>query len=307
MHFLFTELRASYRVTEPFRLPHHSGSLLRGVLGRGLRAVACDSPPAPCPADCLHPSTCAYARLFDPPVPAPIPHRFLRSATRAPQPLIPLFPSPGHADLAPGATLAMGLRILGRLARTDAAAVLAALEELTTLRVGTEPGSGRIAVDEIGQVGPRDRRIDVPPADLAPAPVASSRVRVVMETPAWIAQKGRLLDPEELSFATLYRHTARRLTVLTALYGEADADDDASFQRLLPLAADVRTVQSDLRVQRWERLSLEKGVRHPMMGLLGAIVFEGPIHPFLPTLRAAEIAHIGKATSHGLGRIRLET
>jgi hypothetical protein len=55
-----TDLRATYRSVSPapLRLPDHSGSLFRGVLGRALRAASCLDP-SPCPEACLHPDRCA--------------------------------------------------------------------------------------------------------------------------------------------------------------------------------------------------------------------------------------------------------
>src|SRR5262245_25295486 len=98
MKLSFTELRVTYRVLRPFHLPEHSESLLRGVLGRALRQAACLDP-TPCPEECRNPAACTYTRLFDCPVPEPAPHRFLVGATRAPQPLIPLFPRGGRVHL----------------------------------------------------------------------------------------------------------------------------------------------------------------------------------------------------------------
>jgi hypothetical protein len=43
-----------------------------------------------------------------------------------------------------------------------------------------------------------------------------------------------------------------------------------------------------------------------MRGLVGSILVEGPLGPLLPVLRAAEIVHVGKGVSHGLGRITVE-
>ncbi|MFT3765475.1 MAG: CRISPR system precrRNA processing endoribonuclease RAMP protein Cas6 [Minicystis sp.] len=72
------------------------------------------------------------------------------------------------------------------------------------------------------------------------------------------------------------------------------------------IAAQARTVERHIRPLRWERWSIEKDVRHPMRGLAGSILVEGPIGPLIPVLRAAEIVHVGKATSHGLGRLAID-
>jgi hypothetical protein len=296
MRLFATDFWASYGVARPFELPHHSGSLLRGVLGRALRLHGCTAPAAPCAQDCLQPARCAYSRLFDPPVPDPLPHPFLRGSTRAPQPLIPLFPRPGKAHLRQGDTLEFGLRILGMLAPGDAERLLAALESFAEFPLGSD--GGRVEFSEVRQRGARNRIIDVGAGE-----PEQGQCTVELETPVWLAHKGRLLNPEALDFLTLFRHTYRRLTMLAALYGELPPDSASAFRDLDQLAPGVRTAGRHLRALRWERLSLERNERLPMMGLVGSILFDGPIGPFLPALRAVELTHLGKATSHGLGRI----
>lgn len=110
----------------------------------------------------------------------------------------------------------------------------------------------------------------------------------------------------ELDFRAFFRNVYRRLTTLSALYGELGPDEDAEFACLDALAAGVRTAALRVTPLQWERRSNERDERHPMRGLLGTVAFEGPLGPFLPALQLAEATHIGKATSYGLGRIRVE-
>lgn len=96
MRLHVTDLHASYTVVEPFTLPYHSGSLLRGVLGRALRRTGCLEAADTCAAACQHPGACVYTRFFDPL------RRFVRGLTRAPSRLIPLLPPMRSVDLAAG-------------------------------------------------------------------------------------------------------------------------------------------------------------------------------------------------------------
>lgn len=65
-------------------------------------------------------------------------------------------------------------------------------------------------------------------------------------------------------------------------------------------------MESTLRPLRWERLSEERGARHLMCGLVGDAVFEGQVGELLPMLAMAEVAHLGKSTSFGLGRVHVD-
>jgi hypothetical protein len=299
MRLVATDFCAIYRVARPFSLPHHSGSLLRGVLGRALRLHGCATPAAPCPHACLAPARCSYARLFDPLVPDPLPHPFLRGSTRAPQPLIPLFPRPGKLHLEAGDTLQFGLRVLGPLRGDDAEPLLAAIESFAGFPLGA--GEGRVEFSEVRQQEPRNQAIEVRAGS-----AREGRLGIELDTPAWLTHRGRLLEPDELNFPILFRHVYRRLTTLASLYGELGPDDDSLFRELDKLATGVRTSHTQLRALRWERHTLEKDERHSMSGIIGSILFDGPMGPLLPALRAAELAHIGKSTSHGLGRIRVK-
>ena len=107
-------------------------------------------------------------------------------------------------------------------------------------------------------------------------------------------------------FSTLFHHAYGRLTTLCALHGELTPDDDDAFQALRALAPEVQTVERRLRPLRWQRRSETRDEVHPMMGLIGELSFEGRLGPFLPALQAAALVHLGKSTSHGLGRARLE-
>ncbi len=299
MQLPYTELRAHYRAVAAFRLPHHCGSLLRGVLGRALRRTGCTNPPntSTCPAECAHPETCAYARLFDPRVSKPEPYKLLRGATHAPQPLLPLIPPPGSISLDAGEPFELGLRVLGRLTARDEAGLRDALAQLATFGLG--PQEGRLDFEQVTVVGERDRI-----ASLEPHESSHHRARITFETPVWIEIKREL--PVPLEPAGLVRSIYRRLCTLCFLYGELDDDAEARVATLDALARSLRVVRHSLQPLRWDRHSLERNHRHPMKGLWGTLELEGELEGLAGVLRLAEVAHVGKATSHGLGRIRVE-
>ncbi|WP_236644812.1 CRISPR system precrRNA processing endoribonuclease RAMP protein Cas6 [Sorangium cellulosum] len=141
---------------------------------------------------------------------------------------------------------------------------------------------------------------------MVPGEPGDGRLHLTFETPAWLTHKGRLHTAGDLDFRALFRHVYRRLTTLSALYGELRPEDESRFPDLDHLAASVRTTGASLRVARWERHSWERDARHPMMGLLGSLRFKGPVGVFRPLLEAAALTLIGKCTSHGLGRLHVD-
>ena len=190
-----TDFHATYAVDSPFTLPHHPGSLIHGLLGRALRRTGCAAPETPCAGPCVKPEACTYARLFDPPMPSPAPHRFLHGATRAPPRLIPLLPTMGTVHLAKGDAMTFGVRVLGDLDDETEKRLVSALERIAELRLATEQGS--VTFDSVTRRGHRNRQIRA-----EPGLPARHRVKVTFETPAWIEHDGKLV--KDLTFSGLF-------------------------------------------------------------------------------------------------------
>jgi len=198
--------------------------------------------------------------------------------------------------LAAGDALGFGVRELGDLDDDDEKRLVSALEGIAEVPLGTE--RGQASFEAVTRPGRRNRELR-----LDDTPDAGGRLRVIFETPAWLEQRKKLV--EDLTFSLLFRAIYRRLTMVGALYGELGEGHETEFARLDALATDVKTVDAKLRPLRWERLSEERGERHGMCGLMGFAVFEGKVGTFLPVMRMAEMAHVGKGTGFGLGRVRV--
>ena len=293
MQFSYTEVHAGYRVSTPFRLPHHSGSLLRGALGRALRAASCATPSA-CPKDCTAPADCDYARLFDPPIPTPVPHHLLRSATKAPQPLLPLLPPPGAQELHPGDPFRLDLRVLGPLSEPTAEHLRRALERLSEIELGRDRGRLRL------------EQLTLTPSRLPSLPSFEHpphRATLTFQTPTRIEHERALIF--EPDFPTLFAHISRRLTIVSALYGEHSSADDQRYKQLSTTRCAEVQARPDLHEVTWKRWSVERDDRYSQKGLLGTIELEGEIAPFVEYLQLIQYAHLGKATSFGQGRVRV--
>ena len=152
-----TDFHASYAVVAPFTLPFHTGSLIHGVLGRALRRTGCAVPEPACTGPCARPEACTYARLFDPPMPSPAPHRFLQGATRAPPRLIPLLPVLGAVTLAQGEAMGFGVRVLGEFDDDTEKRLVGALEGIAELPLSAE--EGRVEFTSVTRRGHRNRPV----------------------------------------------------------------------------------------------------------------------------------------------------
>ncbi len=81
---------------------------------------------------------------------------------------------------------------------------------------------------------------------------------------------------------------------------------DWEFGRLLGRSAEVRVVGSELRWRELERYSNRQERKTPLDGFVGSVTLAGELGPFVPLLRAAEVLHVGKGTTFGLGRVAVE-
>lgn len=128
-----------------------------------------------------------------------------------------------------------------------------------------------------------------------------TRVTVRLRTPLRIRRKGNLLTT--ITFQTLIRNITNRILALTSRYGGwADREEAMSLQEL---AAGVRTVREELRLERLERYSNRLQEKMDFGGLMGEVEYEGNLDPFVPWLLAAQTLHLGRNTTFGMGEIQV--
>jgi hypothetical protein len=122
-------------------------------------------------------------------------------------------------------------------------------------------------------------------------------------TPTRIVLHGQLAS--RISFSTLLAPLLRRIALLRHCYCGQEADP-SSIRKLILSASSVRSVASNLRWQDWTRFGAGRQTLTQLGGIVGSVVFQGTLGPFLPVLRAGEWIHVGKVASFGLGRYSLQ-
>ncbi len=289
MHFVVSELRARLRVEGAVKMPFHPGGALRGVLGRALRKVAC-ARDGRCGSDCEQPRSCAFGRLRRPIASQQVGGR----GERPPIALVPEFPWYLDQPMKDGEELEIGVKVLGEERDKELLALRRAFVRFRDFPIGRER-DGRLRLVAVREVS-REEKVGV-----AEGREESGRLRVEMLTPTWLEKRKRLMVRPDLE--ALFKLFHWRVKRIATHYGTWDEADEARFPPMLELARRARARGGRLEERRWHHRKAETGERSKLAGVDGALEFEGPIGPLLPVLRAAEVVHVGKQTSFGLGRI----
>lgn len=120
-------------------------------------------------------------------------------------------------------------------------------------------------------------------------------------TPLRIRRGGQLL--ESISFETLIRNIINRILRLTERYG--GWIDIGEAEKIQSLAAGVKTVRENLKIHHLQRYSNRVQDKMDFSGLMGEVEYEGDLTPFVSWLSAAQILHIGRNTTFGMGKIQV--
>jgi hypothetical protein len=131
----------------------------------------------------------------------------------------------------------------------------------------------------------------------SPHDIAVTKVVVHFLTPTELKEDGALMRCPE--FVVLFNRLQERIQALSFFYsGGADGSPPTA---LINTAQSIRIRETSLHWQTGERRSSRTQQRHPLGGFVGTVVYQGPLAPFFPWLRAAYWTGIGRQTVWGKG------
>lgn len=129
-----------------------------------------------------------------------------------------------------------------------------------------------------------------------------NKATLILHTPTRLVDKGRLEDSPE--FPLLMRAIFRRLDALSKIHCQIELDLD--FNYYLERAKLIQITNANHKWLDWERYSSRQSSHMKLGGIVGEISYEGDLDIFIPYLKMAEVLHVGKNTSFGLGRYTLD-
>lgn len=293
-------------------LPDFKGSLLHGAFGNALRRAVCVmGPKQPC-ADCLLNRQCINTQLFETFI-FEEPPRFLRGITTAPKPFV-LDCADQRSRYHPGEVLAFTITLFGK-ATVFYSYCIFAVEQLG--RRGLGRGRAKFHLQNAAFAtaagdwqplysGESQALLTTPPPLSLPAVLESApvdRATLLFLTPLRLRVNGEY--SRDFSFRELLFRMLRRILEMAHFY-VPEKPVDWEFHDFL-VAAERITVSR--RQLYWVDLNRYSGRQKQEMnfgGYIGQANLEGPLNGFGAILQAAEILHIGKGTTFGLGKMRIE-
>ncbi|HKV07131.1 MAG TPA: CRISPR system precrRNA processing endoribonuclease RAMP protein Cas6, partial [Thermoanaerobaculia bacterium] len=221
-------------------------------------------------------------------------------------------PLEGEGRWEPGRPLRFDLLLFGQAVDLQAYAFLA-VERMARSGLGSGRARFRLVrVEAPGMDGAKrvlfaaggpPSTSPAPPLVPAEVPLPEGPVTLRLETPLRIKLRDRLNDRP--TFRDLAFNMLRRVLELAHFHVPGVAID-WSFRSLLDRADGVRVVSADVRWHDWERFSQRQQASMKLGGLVGRLGLEGDLAPFAALLRAAEVVHVGKGATFGLGKVVIE-
>ena len=159
-------------------------------------------------------------------------------------------------------------------------------------RLGLGAERARVSLEGVEAEAPRTISLDAEPA---------GRVAVRFVTPTELKVEGGIAQRPE--FGVLFARVRDRIATLRAMYGAGPLDID--FSAMGERAQAVRMTRCAVEWERAQRRSARTGQVHPLGGFTGEAEYEGPLGEFLPWLRAAQFAGVGRQTVWGKGELQV--
>lgn len=309
-YLTFARFIFNARASTFVRLPRYKGSTFRGGFGYNLRRTVCINRKSDCER-CVLRTRCIYTYVFETKPPE-------GSKTDVPHPYVLIPPDTEKEDFEPGEPLTFELVLFGRAIDYFPYFLFVFLQlgengigkdrgrfhietvdnerfnnrmEIYTSRTGSLKGDVQIYSSENLFNVYRDI-LNLNPGEIT----------IQLITPFRLKLGGKLRD--SFTFFDFFRSFLNRLYLLT--YFHCGNRFDRDHRELLELSKGVEITEKHLQWRDWTRYSTRQKTRMQMGGVVGRFTLKGELSPFLPFLKIGEFTHVGKATSMGLGRYKVE-
>ncbi len=299
------------RFTSRACLPKYKGAAFRGAFGRALRQSVCVLKARTC-GNCPLCSQCLYAMVFETQNPLSPSEKFRSGAYLHPYVIEP--PEIHKTEFFLGDDFTFRVLLFGDSVK-DMPYFIHAFDQMGQNGIGRRSDSvlGTFALERVLWkedviYSQDDNLLRQPPEEElflnVPQEIFSGKMKLKLrfQTPLRIKHENKIVS--DIPFDLLIRVALRRLSMLLSNF---DAGEPAlDYSGLVRDAHDVSTLSSSLHWLDGKRYSFRQRQDMQMGGIIGDVVYEGKLFPFLPLLSFCSVVHIGKQTTFGLGRFDME-
>lgn len=295
-------------------LPPYKGSTLRGGFARAFQRLVCVKKDYTC-SRCLLKETCPYHLVFE--TSPPPGSQVLRNLSSIPRPFVLEPPLEHRTEYSPGEEICFKLILFGRV-KNLLPYFIVTLEELG--RLGMGKGRRPFTIKEIAVEGLSGCRREI--IYRGEEKLVQAKETVITAPEIWQETPGnnsrgkvtlRFLTPTRLFYQSaiasrpyfhiLARNLLRRISSLCYFFHDFVWEEN--FVGVIRRAEEVRLAENNTTWFNWERYSSRINRKIGLGGLVGEVVYEGPLEEFRPLLRLGELVHAGKGAVFGLGKYEI--
>lgn len=302
--------RISATLLDDALLPYYKGSTFRGAFGGCLKRAVCAVRQKECP-ECLLSSRCVYAQLFEPKT-WQSPEETRTAAPPHPYMIEP--PEHDRRQYTAGDSFDFNLILFGEM-NASLPYFVYALELMGEQGIGTKAGNQRARFVLRGVSCQSSELYTPETSKLLPVPpLEKLELRRIEPSEKISVIKLNLLTPlrfkndnhlqRTLDFPLLVRTMLRRVSSLFNAWGNGEPDLD--YRGMIARAEQVKVTDGRLHWQERERYSSRQEQAMSFGGMMGYVTYQGPLDEYIPLLHLCQQLHIGKQTTFGLGRFRVE-
>lgn len=291
------------RLTTDALFSPYKGSMLRGSLGASLRRGLCMTRQKVC-GECILAANCIFPRIFNP-LPAP--------GVQGAVPFCLETDMDNRSQYAAGELFSFGLKLFS-YGVEYLPFFVQALRMAGERGMGSPRIPGKFIIESITCRGkaiydPETDNLDVPQCQnlgdaRETAPAGRNDLSLRLRTP--LRHKADNHFSATLEFTELFHLILRRVRALCLIDGNRWRLEPERYSGMRRAASAVRITENNLRWHDWTRYSSRQEAYMKFGGLMGRIVYSGDMAIFNEMLHFAQVAHIGKQTSFGLGRVDAE-
>ncbi|MDQ7032504.1 MAG: CRISPR system precrRNA processing endoribonuclease RAMP protein Cas6 [Desulfonauticus sp.] len=314
----FLPLKFHLVAKEDFILPTYKGSTFRGGFGYVFKKSVCATKFTRDCKECLLRSSCVYAYIFESVRPKDA--EIMRKYEHVPHPFVLFPPLTRNRQIKEGDKLVVEIVLIGKAIDYLAYFVLV-MEKLGQNGLGIEKGKCELTQVIISLFNFSNEKIIYSAEDkeltlnIQPFTVSDLLQDFVLEhneislrflTPLNLIRNGEKVMAD-LTFKDIIRSLLRRIRLLAYFHcGLSPQELELDFTYFMQEAEKVREINKKLRWFSVNRYSTRQKQRMPVSGIVGKISFQGNLKPFWEFLLLGQYLNIGKNTSFGCGRYRVE-